>query len=308
MAGRDASTFPAADEDYFHDMDGGVPLTPEEVKGRNIVDRLDRRQRSLLGRHRRHRVRRPRFPEDGLVASEPEGQPRQPLGISRPRQRAVLRQADRPDPKRYGLWLDQRSRRLPARPVRERAEVSRVSPIGARGKTIRDGLVLRRTPPASSGCGCFRIRTSTRRPRKAWDAERYYTDPAYYNSKRAGAAVPRRHVVRLLPRRAESDQSAGGSRTTRSGRTSAPMSARSTSGSTGSSTGTPIATDFVFQLFHTSRPGLARHLADLDRQHQQSADDERGLPAAAAAGCRASAGARKRWPAAGSTTASSTTS
>src|ERR1700704_883682 len=35
LAGRDASTFPAADEDYFHDMDGAVPLTPEEIKGRN---------------------------------------------------------------------------------------------------------------------------------------------------------------------------------------------------------------------------------------------------------------------------------
>ena len=35
MGRRDAETFPAADEDYFHDMDGGVPLTPEEIKGRN---------------------------------------------------------------------------------------------------------------------------------------------------------------------------------------------------------------------------------------------------------------------------------
>src|SRR5258705_1692245 len=33
--GREAETFPAADEDYFHDMDGGVQLTPDEVKGRN---------------------------------------------------------------------------------------------------------------------------------------------------------------------------------------------------------------------------------------------------------------------------------
>ena len=31
-AGRDAASFPAADEDYFHDMDGGSALTPEEVK------------------------------------------------------------------------------------------------------------------------------------------------------------------------------------------------------------------------------------------------------------------------------------
>src|SRR5262245_37226383 len=43
LAGRTADTFPAADEDYFHDMDavatpeGPKPLalTPEEVKGRN---------------------------------------------------------------------------------------------------------------------------------------------------------------------------------------------------------------------------------------------------------------------------------
>src|ERR1043165_10180291 len=35
-AGRDAPSFPPADEDYFHHMDGGVALTPEEIKGRNM--------------------------------------------------------------------------------------------------------------------------------------------------------------------------------------------------------------------------------------------------------------------------------
>ena len=35
MAGRDAASFPAADEDYYHDMDGAVPLTPSQVVGRN---------------------------------------------------------------------------------------------------------------------------------------------------------------------------------------------------------------------------------------------------------------------------------
>src|SRR6476661_3566804 len=35
LAKRTAASFPAADEDYFADMDGGVKLTPEEVKGRN---------------------------------------------------------------------------------------------------------------------------------------------------------------------------------------------------------------------------------------------------------------------------------
>ena len=35
QANRPATSFPAADEDYFHAMDGGIPLTPQEVKGRN---------------------------------------------------------------------------------------------------------------------------------------------------------------------------------------------------------------------------------------------------------------------------------
>src|SRR5262245_35662159 len=33
--GRMASSLPAADEDYFQQMDRGVQLTPDEVKGRN---------------------------------------------------------------------------------------------------------------------------------------------------------------------------------------------------------------------------------------------------------------------------------
>ena len=35
LANRTAASFPAADEDYFADMDGGAKLSPEEVKGRN---------------------------------------------------------------------------------------------------------------------------------------------------------------------------------------------------------------------------------------------------------------------------------
>ena len=34
-AGKKPSDFPHATNDFFHDMDGGVPLTPAEVKGRN---------------------------------------------------------------------------------------------------------------------------------------------------------------------------------------------------------------------------------------------------------------------------------
>ena len=35
MVGRAAESFPAADEDYFKAMDGGVELTANEIKGRN---------------------------------------------------------------------------------------------------------------------------------------------------------------------------------------------------------------------------------------------------------------------------------
>src|SRR5918994_724184 len=35
-AGRPAASFPAAAEDYFHDMDGALPLSREEIQGRNM--------------------------------------------------------------------------------------------------------------------------------------------------------------------------------------------------------------------------------------------------------------------------------
>ena len=50
QAGRTAESFAAADDDYFREMDGGVGLTPEEVEGPQHLDRVDRRERPLLGR------------------------------------------------------------------------------------------------------------------------------------------------------------------------------------------------------------------------------------------------------------------
>jgi hypothetical protein len=35
-AGRTAESFPAADDDYFREMDRGIPLTRDEVIGRNM--------------------------------------------------------------------------------------------------------------------------------------------------------------------------------------------------------------------------------------------------------------------------------
>src|SRR5207249_7406002 len=36
LAHRTEQSMPAADEDYFHDMDGGVPFSPAEIRGRNM--------------------------------------------------------------------------------------------------------------------------------------------------------------------------------------------------------------------------------------------------------------------------------
>ena len=35
LAHRSAESLPGSDIDYFHDMDGGIPLTPAEAAGRN---------------------------------------------------------------------------------------------------------------------------------------------------------------------------------------------------------------------------------------------------------------------------------
>jgi hypothetical protein len=64
-AGRDAKSFPAADEDYFRDMDrdknGVIALSPAEARGRN------RRQRSFLGRPERPQRRGSGSGEDTLI-------------------------------------------------------------------------------------------------------------------------------------------------------------------------------------------------------------------------------------------------
>ena len=41
---RAASSFPGADEDYFHDMDGGLTLTAGRDQRPQHLDRVDRRQ------------------------------------------------------------------------------------------------------------------------------------------------------------------------------------------------------------------------------------------------------------------------
>ena len=105
---RDAASLPAAGEDYFHDMDGGVALSPDAIKGRNTwivwtggndrfwdgisatsVGTLDFLK--TLSSHPGLKASRDnRWQYFGLV-NEP-----------------CFEKATGPDPSRYGLWLDKR--------------------------------------------------------------------------------------------------------------------------------------------------------------------------------------------------------
>src|SRR5262249_13092533 len=109
QVGRSAQSFPAADEDYFRAMDGGIALTADEVRGRNMWlvwtggnDRLwDKLTNPTFGAFdflkilssypRLKYSRDNRWDYFGLV-NEP-----------------CFTKPTGPDPQRYGLWLDVRS-------------------------------------------------------------------------------------------------------------------------------------------------------------------------------------------------------
>ena len=307
--GRDGASFRHAAEDYFHDMDGGVALTPRD-QGRNMWmvwsggnDRFwDEMTDYTFGA----------FDLLKIVGSHPtlEATPRPTRWnyfglVNEP----CFEKATAPDPNRVGLWLDVRARTA-RRPVRGRDEVSRRRHRRARRRHDARSARSTATPPASSACACSRTRRSTRRRPRRWDPERYYTDPELLQPQGSGASLPRRHVVRLLPCRAEPGESAGRPGAPGVGEPELDRSARSTCGSTGCSSTTrkPSRTNYMYPARSTPTGRAHGHLAGLDRQHQQPAHDERGLQPRRAAGHGASAGARRRSPAASSTTSSSTTS
>ena len=165
-AGRDAASFPAAGEDYFHDMDGGVALTPDEIKGRNTWllwtggnDRFwDGMTASTFGA----------FDLLKIVAYDPTKKADRDwrwsyLGlINEP----CFEAPSEPDPDRFGLMLDMRRSDCPADPFANESKYPGVK-IGARGQDGPGGLAITVFRPASSGCGCSRIPISTRPRRSA---------------------------------------------------------------------------------------------------------------------------------------------
>jgi hypothetical protein len=178
---RSAATFPAADEDYFHDMDGGLALDAAEIKGRDAWlvwsggDDLfwDDLSRTSLGTVDLLKT----------ISSHPS------LNFSRDNRWNFLGlvnepcfdKATGPDPARFGLWLDKRRADCPPDPFENEAKYPGVA-IGARGKNLRAGsfygsatgvVGLRLFPnPAFDAAAAAR-----------WNGKDYYEKEEYYASK-----------------------------------------------------------------------------------------------------------------------------
>src|SRR5262245_39732404 len=181
QARRTPASMPAADEDYFHDMDGGRTLTREEIQGRNMwivwtggndrfwdtisttsFDTLD--YLKTLSSHPSMKYGRDsRWTYLGLV-NEP-----------------CYRKATGPDPKRYGLWLDVRDPSCPPDPFANESKYPGIA-VGARGKTVPVGSYYGE-PSGIVGLRLFPNPAFDENARKKWDPVRFYTDPDYYFSK-----------------------------------------------------------------------------------------------------------------------------
>lgn len=183
LAGRTAASLPAAGEDYFRDMDGGITLNAAEIQGRNtwIVwtggnDRFwDAISVKSLGTLDFVKTLSS-YP--GLPASRDNRWTYLGL-VNEP----CFQKATGPDPQRFNLWLDKRvtGPGCPPDPFENEQKYPGVA-IGARGKNLPAGSFY----GYASGIVGLRIFPNPafdETAAKKWDAERYYKDPSYYESK-----------------------------------------------------------------------------------------------------------------------------
>ena len=180
----DESKFVHAGEDYFRDMDGALPLSADEVKGRNMWlvwsggnDRFwDQMGRPTFGS----------FDLLKIVAPPPDSPLRRPtrwkwLGaVNEP----CFRVADQPDASRFGLYFDQRDPACPPDPFADAAQYPGIK-AGARGTTFADGRTLPvgsyyGEPSGVVGLRIFPNPAFDEAAAKRWDPVRYYNDPRYY--------------------------------------------------------------------------------------------------------------------------------
>ncbi len=202
LAGRPAASFPAADEDYFHDMDqdahGVLALTPDEIKGRNMWlvwtggnDRLwDVMTVKSVGNFD---LLKTISSYPGLKASRDNRW--NYLGLVN---EPCFKKATGPDPNRYGLWLDSRDPSCPPDPFENESKYPGVK-VGARGQNIPIGSYYGYAT-GIVGLRLFPNPAFDEAAAKKWDPKRYYDDPSYYNDKKLVRPYRVAHVMRLLSR------------------------------------------------------------------------------------------------------------
>ena len=205
QANRPATSFTAADEDYFHDMDGAVPLTPAEVKGRNtwVVwtggnDRFwDKIGTTSFGALDLLKTLSsyPNVidPATGEKFKYSRDNRWYYLGLVN---EPCFEKATGPDPNRFGLWLDKRvvSPECPPDPFENETKYPGVR-VGWRGQQLPPGQsnqYLPQTMPVGSfygyatgivGLRLFPNPDFNAAAAQRWDPERYYSDPSYYYSR-----------------------------------------------------------------------------------------------------------------------------
>jgi hypothetical protein len=206
LAGRDAATFTAADEDHFHDMDGGVPLGPAEIQGRNTwlvwTAGNDRLWNQLIynsaGALDFLKTLSSYDPDKDSTATSQERERLkqrykstwdnrwQYLGLVND---PCFERAPGPDPKRWGLWLDKRRAECQPDPFENETKYPGVR-IGARGKNVGpkgETLDVGSYYGYETGIVGLRLFPNPDFDEKAakyWDPVKYYKDPNYYNDKK----------------------------------------------------------------------------------------------------------------------------
>ncbi len=184
-ANRTPVSMPAADEDYFHDMDGGLALTREEVMGRNMWlvwtggnDRFwDTISATSFGTldFLKTVSSHPAMTKSNLYSRDNRFKY---LGLVN---EPCFKKATGPDPNRYGLWLDVRDPACAPDPFTNTTKYPGIQ-IGSRGKTMPVGSYYGE-PSGIVGLRLFPNPDFDEKARKNWNSERYYRDPSYYLSR-----------------------------------------------------------------------------------------------------------------------------
>ena len=181
-AGRAAASFPAASEDYFRDMDGGIALSPAEIQGRNTWNVWTGGNDQFW---------------DGMTATTFGAFDLLKIVSSYPNQKydrdtrwsylglvnePCFDKPKAPDADHFGLWLDKRRGDCAADPFADATKYPGVK-IGARGTTVPVGSYYGE-PTGILGLRLFTNPDFDEEAKRKWDPVRYYTDEKYYNDSK----------------------------------------------------------------------------------------------------------------------------